>query len=280
MKKWLVLTMSVLVVVSVWTSRGAAAEPASATVTLSYAFWDKSQAPAIQQIINAFERSHPGIRIQPQITPFSQYWTKLQTSASGGSAPDTFWMNGPNFDLYASNGQLMSLSPLIKRDHVSMGNYPKSLVNLYTYKGTYYALPKDFDTIGLWYNKTMFQAAHVPFPNAGWTWATFQSAAKKLTNPSKGVWGFVAFDTNQEGYYNTIFQNGGYVISADHKKSGYDNPNTIGGLKLWTDLHKIKVSPKPQKINETDKDTPFQPGTVAMELGGHWLAVYFKQSSG
>src|SRR5436309_3271771 len=98
MKKWFALTLSVLMTISVIYGGRAVAAPAAATVNLSYAFWDSSQAPAIQQIINAFERAHPGIKVTPQITPFAQYWTKLQTSAQGGSAPDTFWMNGPNFE--------------------------------------------------------------------------------------------------------------------------------------------------------------------------------------
>jgi multiple sugar transport system substrate-binding protein len=285
MKQWFVFALAVLMVISAgYGARTAVARtsraPVAATVTISYAFWDKTQAPAIQQIINQFEKAHPTIKVTPEITPFSQYFTKLQTAAGGGSAPDTFWMNGPNFYLYASNGQLMSLTSLIKKDHVSMGNYPKSLVNLYTYKGAAYALPKDFDVIGLWYNKGMFQAAHVSFPNPNWTWATLRSAAMKLTNPSKGVWGFVAFNTNQEGYYNTIFENKGYVISSNHKKSGYDNPNTIGGLNFWTDLIKAKVSPNEQQMTETDKDTMFQSGKVAMEFGGDWLANTFKQSMG
>jgi multiple sugar transport system substrate-binding protein len=280
MKLWFVSTLSVLLVMSAGYSGRAVAAPSRATVTLTYGFWDPTQAPAIQQIINAFEKSHPTIKVTPEVTPFAQYWTKLQTSAAGGSAPDTFWMNGPNFYLYASNGQLMSLKSLINKDHINMGNYPKSLVNLYTYKGTVYALPKDFDTIGLWYNKSMFQAAHVSFPNASWTWSTFRSAAKKLTDPSKGVWGFSAYNTNQEGYYNTIFENNGYVISPNHKKSGYDSPNTIGGLKFWTNLIKDKSSPSEQQMTESDKDTMFQSGKVAMEFGGDWLAITFKKSMG
>lgn len=66
-------------------------------VTLWYAVWNKDQVPAMEKIVTAFEQSHPNIDVKVQLTPF-EYWTKLQTAATGGSAPDVFWMNGPNFE--------------------------------------------------------------------------------------------------------------------------------------------------------------------------------------
>ena len=41
---------------------------------------------------------------------------------------------------------------------------------LYTYEDKYYAVPKDVDTIALWYNKTMFEEAGLDYPTADWTW--------------------------------------------------------------------------------------------------------------
>jgi len=282
MKKWFAIALAVLVAVSAGYSGVRAASTTRApvaAVTLTYAFWDVHQEPGMRQIADAFEKSHSNVKIQFQITPFGQYFQKLETQASGGALPDVFWMNGPNFALFASNGVLMALDSQIKAAHINLSNYPSGLVNLYTYKGKHYALAKDFDVIGLWYNKSLFQAAHVAYPNSSWTWKTFDAAAKKLTDSSKGVYGFAAYLTSQEGYYNTIFQNGGYVISKNKKKSGYDDPRTIGGLKFWTDLIKAKASPTEQQMAQTDKDTLFQSGKVAMEFGGDWLAEVFGKNA-
>ncbi len=247
-------------------------------VTLRYAIWDKNQAPAMEQISAAFEQTHPNIHVEVEVTPFADYWTKLEASVTGGSAPDIFWMNGPNLIKYASNGVIMALNDQISADHVDLNNYPSSLVSLYTYNGKHYALPKDFDTIALWYNKTLFDAAGVKYPDATWNWSTLEQAASKLTNPAKGIWGIAAQMTPQEGFYNTIFQNGGYILSPDKKTSGFDTPATIGGLKIWLDLIQQKSSPTMAQMTDTPPVSMFESGKVAMLYAGSWNAIEFAQN--
>jgi multiple sugar transport system substrate-binding protein len=242
-------------------------------VSLSYGVWDATQVPAMQKIIAAFEAQNPTITVTIQQTPWADYWTKLQAAASGGSAPDVFWMNGPNFQLYAANNVLR---PLTDTDpHPDTSVYPPALAKLYQYKNVQYGLPKDFDTVGLWYNKALFDAAGVAYPTASWTWADFQAAAKKLTDPAKGVYGVGANLEGQENYYDTIYQAGGSVISADGKKSGYADPATVAGLKFWTDLVAAKESPSLKQMTDTAPLNLFESGKLAMYWGGSWDAKEF-----
>jgi len=242
-------------------------------VSLSYGVWDATQVPAMQKIIAAFEAQNPAITVTIQQTPWTDYWTKLQAAASGGSAPDVFWMNGPNFQLYAANNVLR---PLTDTDpHPDTSVYPPALAKLYQYKNVQYGLPKDFDTVGLWYNKALFDAAGVAYPTASWTWADFQAAAKKLTDPAKGVYGVGANLEGQENYYDTIYQAGGSVISADGKKSGYADPATVAGLKFWTDLVAAKESPSLKQMTDTAPLNLFESGKLAMYWGGSWDAKEF-----
>ncbi|GHO85079.1 ABC transporter substrate-binding protein [Dictyobacter formicarum] len=252
---------------------------ADQNVTLKYSIWDKNQVPALQTIVNNFEKTHPKIKVSIQVTPFAQYWTKLETAATGESLADVFWMNGPNFQKYASNNIIAPIDNQINTDKVNLNNYPPALVNLYTYQDKHYALPKDFDTIGLWYNKTLFDAAGVKYPDNTWTWQTLQDAAKKLTNPTKGVWGIAAPVSDQEGFYNTIPQNGGFVISPDKKTSGFDDPATMGGLKFWTDFIQSKSSPTQAQMTDTTPLTMFESGKIAMMYGGSWDAIEFHSNS-
>jgi len=247
-------------------------------VTLRYALWNQNQVPAMEQIIAAFEPTHPNINVEIELTPFDQYWTKLEAAATGGSMPDLFWMNGPNFVKYASNDILLPIDDRIAADGVDLGNYPQSLIDLYTYNGTHYALPKDFDTIGLWYNKELFDAAGVAYPDESWTWDSVRQAAEKLTDAEQGVWGIAARMINQEGFYNTIYQNGGYVVSPDKTSSGYDQPATLEGLTFWTDMIEQGVSPTHAQMTETNPLDLFQSGKVAMLYGGSWRQVQFAEN--
>ena len=272
LKRIAALTASLALVASATACSSSSSSASSGgKVTLNYGIWDQTQEPAMKQIVAAFEKQNPNITVDIQVTPYTDYFTKLQTAASGGSAPDVFWMNGPNFQLYASNGQLMSLS----NAGIDTSDYPSSMVNLYKYNGTQYGVPKDFDTVGLWYNKAIFKAAGVALPTANWTWADFQAAAAKLTDKSKGIYGVGATLEGQENYYNTIFQAGGTVISADGKSSGYDSAASISGLEFWTNLISKGDSPTLAQMNDTAPYDMFMSGKLAMFWGGSWDAVAF-----
>ncbi|MCL2796154.1 MAG: sugar ABC transporter substrate-binding protein [Microbacteriaceae bacterium] len=242
------------------------------SANLTYAVWDQTQVAAIDANLKGFNAEYPNIKVTVSVIPWGDYWTKLQTEASSNSMPDLFWMNGPNFQLYASNGKIAPITGEVKAGAIDPKNYSSSLDDLYNYKGVQYGVPKDFDTIGMWVNKALFQEAGVALPSANWTWADFQSDALQISQKlkSKGIYGITAGMDGQTTYYPTIFQAGGYVISPDGKKSGYDTPETEAGLQFWTDLIKNGSSPNMKQLTETAGDQWFVSGKSAMFQGGSW----------
>ena len=248
----------------------------SGPVTISYAVWDDTQAKVMDKLADEFHQANPDITVKVQVTPWEQYWTKLKTAATGGAAPDVFWMNESNFATYANGGVLANLSDRIKGSSIDMKNYIDIQTKAYSWKGDVYGIPKDIDAIGLWYNKTLFQQAGVQPPTADWTWDDMVAAAQKLTDPATGVYGIAAQPAAQQAYYSTIPQTGGQVISADKKKSGYDTPEAIKGIQVWVDLiNKYHVSPTLQQMTDTDPDSMFTSGKVAMIYEGSWAAAEF-----
>jgi multiple sugar transport system substrate-binding protein len=208
------------------------------------------------------------------VTPWDSYWTKLQTAATGGSAPDVFWMTIDSFKLYASGGVLLPLDRNIKHDGMDLGQYVSAVTNGYKWKGQQFGIPKDTNSFGLFYNKKLFAEASVGVPNPNWTWDDLIAAAVKLTDQSKGVYGVAAPLADVQGYYLTIPQAGGDVISGDGRKSGYDKSGAIKGVEFWTDLiNKHHASPTLQQLTDTDALSMFTSGKVAMYYGGSWDPV-------
>lgn len=253
-----------------------ASEASGDQVTISYACWDSNQAKLIQTLADEFEEDNPNIKIDIQVNGWNDYWTALEAAGTGGSLPDTFWMHSNNIYYYGSNDQLLDLTDYIKNsDLVDLSNYPQGLDDIYNIDGKQYAIPKDYDTIALWYNKTLFDEAGISYPDDTWTWNDLKDAAKKLTKDDGSQYGFCAGLHNQEGYYNFVYQNGGEIITDD-KKSGYDEEATIAGVEEYFSY--VKEGLSPEIYDDQARAEAIENGLCAMGLFGSWNLSGFASS--
>lgn len=262
---------------------GSPSEHASAEQSLkadlTYAVWDQNQVAAIKANLEGFNKLYPDIKVNVDVSAWDAYWTKLQTEASSDTLPDLFWMNGPNFQLYASNGKIAPITDLVQAGKIDPANYSKALNDLYSYQGVQYGVPKDFDTVAIWLNKSLFEKAGVALPGQDWTWDDFKKTCAELTAKLKSGGGYAAAGNlggGQVTYYDTIFQAGGNVISSDLTKSEYDTPAAQEGVKFWTDLIASGGSPSVQQLTDTAADKWYTDGKLAMLFNGSWFAPALK----
>lgn len=254
-------------------------ESDSGDVELSVTIWDSNQEPGLTEIMNDFTEK-TGIKTKVSVVKWDEYWTLLESGASGGSLPDVFWMHSNESQRYMSNDMLLDLTDKIaESSEIDPANYPEDIWGLYTYDDKYYAVPKDVDTIALWYNKTMFDEAGLAYPTADWTWDDVSEAAKKLTKDDGSQYGLaVRNDNNQAGYYNLVYDNGGYIINEDKTKSGWDDPKTIEAMKTLEGWIKDGVMPSIETMSENGEDVLFQSGKVAMVLQGSWMVAAYRDN--
>ncbi len=247
--------------------------------SLEVVIWDNNQQKGLQQICDLFTEE-TGIKVDVQVKEWDSYWTLLEAGASGGDMPDVFWMHSNNSQMYMKNNKLLKLDDYIeKSDKVDMSNYMSEITELYTYDGSYYAVPKDYDTIALWYNKTLFDEAGLDYPTADWTWDDVTEAAKKLTKDDGSQYGLgMRNDNNQAGYYNLIYDNGGYIISDDKTKSGWDDEKTIAAMQTLEGWIKDGVIPSLETMSENNEDVLFEAGKIAMTCQGSWMLAAFKEN--
>lgn len=251
----------------------------SKDVELSVSIWDANQEPGIKEILADFTEE-TGIKTKLSVVKWEEYWTMLEAGAQGGSLPDVFWMHSNESERYMSNDMLLDLTDKIaESDKIDPENYPEDIWGLYTYDDKYFAVPKDVDTIALWYNKAMFDEAGLAYPTADWTWDDVTEAAKKLTKEDGSQYGLaLRNDNNQAGYYNLIYDNGGYIISDDKTKSGWDDPKTIEAMEMLEGWIKDGVIPPLEVMAENGEDVLFQSGKVAMVPQGSWMVAAYRDN--
>ncbi len=235
---------------------------------------DTTELANQQKIVDAFMAKNPTIKVKVTVADWDTYWDKLQTSLAGGNAPDVFLMDGPLYPDYQTRDQLLDLTPLIARDGFDTSQLADLAVEDFTAPdGHLYGLPRDLNTIALFYNKAMFDAAGISYPDASWDWAMLVDAATKLTKTSGGTtsqWGFYTETTDMENdWASLVWQAGGDILSPDKKTVVIDSDQAAAGIQFLQDLiykHKVMQQPTPGGTGDL-----FENGQAAMEANGSWL---------
>lgn len=245
--------------------------------TVTFQIWDKAQEPAMLEIVDAFHQHYPNIAVSVNTTGYANYFEMLRIQAIGDELPDVFWINGPNFELYASEGMLQDLSGL---EGMDPENYPPNLNELYTYQGVQYAIPKDFDTIGLWYNRELLHRAGVDEPTESWTWEQYREVSETVTRElgSEQIWGNSGGLAPQAYIYPLIMQAGGQILLDDKAKSGYDSPEAIEAFSFLEGMVADGIAPDVRYTTENTPKDLFNSGRAALHQSGNWEAAVFKDS--
>ncbi|MDR2102468.1 MAG: sugar ABC transporter substrate-binding protein [Treponema sp.] len=234
--------------------------------TLNFWYWDQNGSQVYDEIIAEFEAENSGVKINKVLSPWTDYWTKLQTALPTGTGPDIFWLNHPNAVSYLPTGLVLDLEAYA--DQIQFENFNKKFYTPFMFNGKRYGVPVFWDVTVLFYNKALFDKAGVAYPNEDWTWNDFYNAAKRLTvkEGNKTVqYGVIVDMDPQSGFSNFVLQNGGKIFSGDRMSLAVNSPEAREAIQIHLDMiHKNKCAPTIQEIQETSKTTLFQSGTVAM----------------
>jgi multiple sugar transport system substrate-binding protein len=252
--------------------------------TITWAFWgDPWEVEVNNRVIKVFEADHPGIKVKTLVEPYPTYFQKSEEWLASDSPPDVLFFDYiPN---YAANGVLENLDPYIKRDSYDLSDFYPALLKMFNYNGSVYGLPRDNDTKVIYYNKTLFDLAGVPYPSANWTWEDLRQAALKLTKRDGDKVTQYGFAYEPDTWWRLwVWQNGGEVYDDDFAptKTLLDSPQAIEAVQWLADLTNVdKVTP-PYDVQRTSLGIGelFQQGRLAMAFGNHALLPGFAATSG
>ncbi len=265
-----------------------AAGTARAETQISYLMWGSPQeAEAWATVVKGFEVAHPEIKVTVEVADWDSYWEKLRVQMAGGTPPDVFAMDAPLYMDWQARGVLLNLQPYLDREPALLdGVYPVTLEAYRTADGIY-GLPRDFQTIVLYYNKDMFDAGGVAYPTEDWTYDDLRTAAKALTLDKDGdgstdQWGFWDGGYDMEPFWGAlVWAYGGDVVNAGEGKTLIGSPEATAAFQLMSDMWVgDKSMPTEQQLAAYGWDG-FLSGVAAMGVSGHWSvpeysAVTFK----
>jgi multiple sugar transport system substrate-binding protein len=275
--------------------------PAMAATEINYWLWDNNQLPSYKACAEAFEKQNPDIKIKITQTGWFDYWTALSTGFVSGTAPDVFWDHLSRYPEFVQNNLLVDLAPLIARDHLPTDIYVGGLVKVWGRDAKQYGLPKDWDTIGIVYNKAMLDRSKID-PKSLWDldWnpkdgGTFGQLIAKLTLDAKYKHGLdpgfdrqnvlqygLLLDGQSDGLGHTEWAN--FAASIGWKYSDgpwathfyYDDPKLVETIQWFADTSLKKGFIVPAKdAHQAQASGLFAAQKGALALTGSWLVHWY-----
>ncbi|HTK08773.1 MAG TPA: sugar ABC transporter substrate-binding protein [Ktedonobacteraceae bacterium] len=250
--------------------------------TLTVMGWSSTTAEdnLVRSQLADFQRLYPSIKVH-WISVTGNYVDKMSILAAKNQLPDVFFMRPDMASIYISKQKLLDLSPYMQRDHVQTNAYYPALFTPFMCNSTVYGIPKDWNTLGLVYNKTLFQKAGLPFPNSTWTWNDLRTAARKLTyRSSDGIAHYgISLPDSSSRWLAFLFANNGSVLDASQKKSAFDTPLAIDAMTFYSSMQlQDHSSVLPGSLNASWAGQVFGEQRAAMVIEGGWLIPYLKES--
>ncbi|NDL60882.1 ABC transporter substrate-binding protein [Phytoactinopolyspora mesophila] len=176
---------------------------------ISYWLWDANQLPAYQECAEAFHESGTDVQVTIEQYGWDDYWNQITTGFVGGTAPDVFTNHLARYPQFVAQDQLLALDEYVERDGVDTSIYHEGLTQLWVGQDEQrYGLPKDWDTVAIFYNSEMVDEAGLsPEDMANLEWnpddgGSYEAAIARLTVDANGVRGDEpGFDSNNVDVY-------------------------------------------------------------------------------
>ncbi|GAB4270364.1 MAG: maltose/maltodextrin ABC transporter substrate-binding protein MalE [Candidatus Rifleibacteriota bacterium] len=232
-------------------------------------FWNTMEGPearVMPELIKEFEENNPDIKIESKYIDFYKAREKFKESIKSGAGPDLmradrFWLPG-----FVAQSAIAEINPeSIKEEIEDMVPIAQGVVTL---NGKYWAIPISVDCLAMFYNKQHFKEKGLKVPQ---NFDEFTEAAEKLTDSSKGRYGFFIYPNGW--YFEPFFfgfggqyfaPSGELAINSDHAKKAMqyllhlkDNLHAVPPVSLRSNIYQTMIS-------------SFKNGQVSMIFTGPW----------
>lgn len=284
-------------------SSGASINTSKASGTVSYWLWDDNQKPAYQQCADDFHKANPKVTVKISQYSWDDYWTKLTNGFVAKTAPDVFTDHLSKYADFVKTKQIVPLDSVVKKDHINLKQYENGLAALWVGQdGKRYGLPKDWDTVSVFYNKDLVSAGGLSaadLANLRWNpkdGGSYEKAIAHLTVDQNGVRGDQpGFDKNHVKVYGLGLDGGsgggvgqtqwsmytgttGWNYTNKNPwgtKYNYDDPRFQETMSWMADLIKKGYMPSVPAVTGSDSSQTFGAGKYAMITNGSWMINSF-----
>jgi multiple sugar transport system substrate-binding protein len=196
----------------------------------------------------------------------------MKAAMAGGAAPDVFYVDSDLMTAFGRTGQLLPLDEYMAQAGVEGSDYVEALLDMFSYEGTTYGLPKDFGSLGLVYLPEFFAEAGIEEPTADWTYDDVKAAAATITE-NTGTYGMcVPPDVGR--WPALVYAWGGEMTDAGYSEALFNSAEAVASLEYWYGLYEDDIGAWPTDIGAGWCGEAIAKELTAMALEGGWMISY------
>ncbi|WP_159619498.1 extracellular solute-binding protein [Ruania rhizosphaerae] len=246
---------------------GGSAEGATLQFYLS---GDANQGGGYQHMATKYEEE-TGVHIEIVDVANDDLQTRLRNAALADDLPalarpgafDPQWMNACRdlTEIAESTGAMTDLSVIDE-------------------SGRVLSLPSDVTAVGLFLNKSLFDAAGETYPQSEdeiWTWDEFVATVKRVQESTETSYGMV-MDRTSHRLKAFLYEFGSDAFMADDNDEYQTNENTKPALEYFYDLNDDSFMPRSVWLSDGDPNALFKSGDVVSYLSGSWQIADFEEN--
>ena len=226
---------------------------------------DTLEGGAMATVVAKFNEEHKdkGIQVKMNEIAYADMQTQIQNRAAVGELPALIKLS--NFRNYIDYVLPLDGSSLTQDDF---------LLDV-SYEGKIYATSINTTAVGLFINKTAFDAAGVAYPlteDERWTWDEFVAAVNEVVEKNDNVNTGLVIDHSQQRIGTILYQFGmNYFDPADETRFAFRSEETKKGIDFILDMYKDRgISKASVGAGTENAQDVFKTGTVAAHLAGNW----------
>ncbi|MGH7729869.1 MAG: extracellular solute-binding protein [Candidatus Eiseniibacteriota bacterium] len=228
-------------------------------------FWQFWAPDVVTPLVAAFEREHPGWKVQMEQLTWQSGLEKITAAVGSGKVPDLCELGSTWMPRMLASGQLTEWSQGIQDLRPGLRGW-----ELCSTGDRVFGIPWVMGTRALFYNKTLFARAGLDSTRPPETWEELEQAAAAIQKLGGDVRGFGV----QAGERYVLFKkfmpfawgNGGRILSDDLAKSEFDSPQNVEALTFYAGLRKFGVVERQDML-----DRAFKEGRLGLQVSGAWL---------
>lgn len=239
-----------------------------------------TEVESFQHLIAHYNATrHPTHKVRLSHGEENQYAERLFIQAAARSLPDVIHLDRKELPLFVHRGLFEDLTPYIDRDTAfHLDAFLPQLLPGCKVGARFYAVPHNFSTLVLYYNKSHFDAEGMSYPDSTWTWDTLRRAAQRLTRTDASG-KIVRYGCLMSLVLPTlIYQNGGQILNNDLDSCAIATPEAEGAYQFVLDLsekYHVSWSFLAQNLQWDDM---FAGGRLSMIANGRWSAAWYMRS--